>query len=82
MTEKNMTDTVNWLRPSEDAGERITVPTHIMRQAVDEIMALREEVRLLREEVRNPPKTELSEGAKNQREYLRDQAMKKGVAYD
>lgn len=82
MTEKNITDTVNWLRPSEDAGERVTVPTHIMRQAVDEIMALREEVRLLREEMRTPPKIKLSEGVRNQGEYLRDQALKRGVAYD
>jgi hypothetical protein len=45
-----MTDTVNWLRPRDDAGEWVTVPTHIMRQAIDEIEALREEVRQLRVE--------------------------------
>ena len=71
-----------WFRPSDDAGEWVTVRTSIMRQAVDEIEALREEVRLLREKANSPTKVELSEGVVNQREYIRDQILKKGFAYD
>ena len=74
-----MTDAVNWLRPRDDSGAWVTVPTHIMRQAIDEIEALREDVRRLREEIARSSRAKLSEGAVNQSEYLRDLEMRRVV---